>query len=174
MILLVSLKILEIKYLDKTREGHILWRILNTYLLVKSSRKKILDIHMIEDFWLWWLLFFWSSRLTITMGMKMTWLWQNEDKVLDILKTIMVKQNWWQHINDKGWSHEMDYMINENTRKKLKTWKWKEKNKDMPIGWHEEYGKNNVTWVLEHGAWKNDLLCGHLWSWTLGDGPRTW
>ena len=40
MILLVLLKSLEIKYFDKTLEGYILWRILNTYLLVEKFKKE--------------------------------------------------------------------------------------------------------------------------------------
>ena len=40
VILLVSLKSLEIKYFDKTLEGYILWRILNTYILVEKFKKE--------------------------------------------------------------------------------------------------------------------------------------
>ena len=40
MILLVLLKSLEIKYFDKTLEGYILWRILNTYILVENFKKE--------------------------------------------------------------------------------------------------------------------------------------
>ena len=41
-------------------------------------------------------------------------------------------------------------------------WHWMTRH-DMGIGWHEKYGKKDMTWVLEHGAWPNDPFCGHLW-----------
>ena len=70
---------------------------------------------------------------------------------------------WWHGVHDQ-WQN----------KKKFEDMEMEDKEQGHGIGWHEEYGKKNVTWVLEHGAWPNDPFCGHFLSWTLGDGPKTW
>ena len=45
----------------------------------------------------------------------------------------------------------MEYMINDKTSKKLKTWKWKTKNKDMALDDMKNMARKIIlrSWVLD-------------------------
>ena len=83
----------------------------------------------------------------------------------------MVKQNWWKHINDKGWSDDLEYMINAQNKQNVEDMEMekKEQGHDMQniarrmwLGyWNMGLGKMThyvvicdrgiLEMVLEHG-----------------------